>query len=219
MLPSGSGKLALGLVPPTPDTVSAVRAYVELRSAGRADVIVLEGETMTVGRAASNSISLDFDRAVSKVHAAFALLPNVWCIRDLGSSNGTYVNGDRVVGERSLRNGDEVVVGNTRLTFFADDPSGLEDTTAAETPPLLTERERAVLVELCRPMFSGETFTEPAGNKEMAGHLFVSEGGVKYHLAQLYAKFEIPDGERSRRTKLANEAIRRRAVGLKDFPA
>lgn len=66
------------------------------------------------------------------------------------------------------------------------------------------------------PARSGEMFTEPASTREMAAALFVSEAAVKQHLADLYDKFGIYDGDR-RRTRLANEALRRGAVRLSDL--
>jgi DNA-binding CsgD family transcriptional regulator len=50
----------------------------------------------------------------------------------------------------------------------------------------------------------------------MAEALFVSEAAVKQHLAHLYDKFAIYDGDR-RRGRLANEALRRGAVRLSDL--
>jgi DNA-binding NarL/FixJ family response regulator len=129
------------------------------------------------------------------------------------------VNGERVLSDRPLRAGDEIRVGKTRLTFRSD---ARGDTTATETaqgPPDLTRRERDVLVALCRPVLSGDMFTEPASIREVAGALVVSEAAVKQHLLHLYDKFELYDGGERRRVRLANEAVRRGAVSLADLRA
>lgn len=60
-------------------------------------------------------------------------------------------------------------------------------------------------------------FTEPASLREIAAALVVSEAAVEQHLLRLYAKFEITPGGGSRRGRLANEAVRRRAVTLADL--
>jgi DNA-binding NarL/FixJ family response regulator len=88
-----------------------------------------------------------------------------------------------------------------------------------EGPPQLTRREQDVLVALCRPVLSGDLFTEPASIRELAGTLFVSEAAVKQHLLHLYDKFGLHDDAERRRVRLANEAIRRGAVSLADLRA
>jgi DNA-binding NarL/FixJ family response regulator len=77
-------------------------------------------------------------------------------------------------------------------------------------------------VALCRPVFSSDMFTEPATVKDIAQQLFVTEAAVKQHLAHLYDKFGVygeSGRETGRRTRLANEAIRRGAVRLADLRA
>ncbi|NBX24364.1 MAG: FHA domain-containing protein, partial [Microbacteriaceae bacterium] len=58
------------------------------------------------------------DVTVSRRHASFNRAGARFTVSDLGSLNGTYVNGD-VVDNASLADGDEVQVGKYRLTFFA----------------------------------------------------------------------------------------------------
>jgi len=141
-----------------------------------------------------------------------------WCIRDLGSTNGTLVNGKRLVGERVLRDGDEITLGRTRLVY-RDQANWREPSTdGLPSPPALTPRERDVLVELCRPVLSGNAFTPPASVREIADELVVTEAAVKQHLAHLFDKFVIPErGRDSRRVRLANQALQRGAVTLADL--
>ncbi len=70
----------------------------------------------TLGRHPNNSIQL-LDKIVSKEHCIIELRDGVWILRDLGSLNGTYINADRVQGERPLRHGDEIALGATRARF------------------------------------------------------------------------------------------------------
>jgi ATP/maltotriose-dependent transcriptional regulator MalT len=81
---------------------------------------------------------------------------------------------------------------------------------------VLTRRERDVLVVLCRPLLSGDPFTEPASIREIAGALIVSDAAVKQHLANLFDKFGIVEGDR-RRVRLANAALSSGAVSLSDL--
>ena len=90
----------------------------ELRNQQGVDVLPLEGERVNIGRsAAENHIVLADDSKVSRVHAAVLAGVSGWAIKDRGSRNGTFVNGDLVRGERLLRNGDEVTIGTKRLIF------------------------------------------------------------------------------------------------------
>ncbi len=79
----------------------------------------------SIGRHPSNTIQL-LDRIVSKEHSIVEQRADGFWLRDLGSLNGTYINQERVEGERPLRHGDEIVMGSTRAWY--DDGRGL-------TPP------------------------------------------------------------------------------------
>ena len=72
---------------------------------------------VTVGRSGDNTISLDGDEFASGQHARIeSQRDGVW-ILDLGSTNGTFVNGERVEGRRRLHRGDLVQIGDTELRF------------------------------------------------------------------------------------------------------
>jgi DNA-binding CsgD family transcriptional regulator len=185
--------------------------------AGTLERVRLEGERVSVGQAPTNDVALPFDRTVSQVHAVFERIAGRWCVRDLSSRNGTYVNGERIWGERPLRAGDEIRVGEVRFVSRIAAPDVAEDATiGAETGPPLTPREREVLIALCGPMFSGDVFREPASVRQIASELVVTEAAVKQHLSRLYDKFRIY-GSEGRRTRLANEAIRRGAVSTAEI--
>jgi hypothetical protein len=181
------------------------------------DVVVLESSRVTVGKAPTNDVSLA-DPTVSRMHAVLERLGAGWCVRDLSSRNGTFVNGERIWGERALRPSDEVRVGKTRVVYRGDVP--MEEFTATEAPqraPDLTPRERDVLVSLCRPLLSGDAFSEPASVGQIAGDLVVTKAAVKQHLLRLYAKFALYEEDGPRRVRLANDALERGAVTLADL--
>lgn len=194
------------------------------RPSGR-ELVPLHGQRVTLGKASTNAVALEHDETVSRLHAVLENLGFAWSIRDLGSRNGTYLNGERITAERVLRSGDEVRLGKSRLVFWEVRDSGdgrLDEETvtaqAVEPPPRLTRRELDVLVVLCRPLVSDDPFPEPASVRRMAGDLFVTEAAVKQHLQNLYDKFAIP-AEGDRRVRLANEALRRGAVTLAQLRA
>src|SRR5690606_41032348 len=75
----------------------------------------------SLGRHPNNSIQL-LDKIVSKEHCILEQRDGGFVLRDLGSLNGTYVNGERVRGEMMLRHGDEIALGSTRARY--DDGHG-----------------------------------------------------------------------------------------------
>jgi eukaryotic-like serine/threonine-protein kinase len=87
----------------------------------------IEG-AITVGRDASNDIVLP-DQAVSLVHCQIINTPDRRQIKDMGSTNGTFVNGERVV-SRALTDGDGVLLGANHIRI--------------ELPPLSTTRRTAM---------------------------------------------------------------------------
>jgi adenylate cyclase len=104
----------------------------ELVPIGGGDAVPLEQEVMTIGRRQTCDIRLDFPN-VSGTHAELLLKNGVWYIRDLGSTNGVKVNGERTL-RRPLRPGDEISVANHKYTIhyqLAPD-STLEDVFAEE---------------------------------------------------------------------------------------
>lgn len=194
-------------------------AYVQVWHPGGPVVVTLDADRVTLGKAGSNDVPIGSDRSVSRMHAVLERFPAGWCVRDLNSRNGTFVNGERIMGERPLHSGDEIRVGKTRLTYRADE-SAVEYTAteSALSAPDLTRREREVLLALCRPVLSGDLFTEPASIHQVAQELFVTDAAVKQHLVNLYDKFAIHESQGGvRRVRLANEAIRRGAVSLADL--
>jgi hypothetical protein len=191
-----------------------VSSYVEVWGRSGRELRALDSERVTVGSLESNDIVVDAD-GVSRTHAVFERFGDTWCVRDLGSRNGTFVNGARVIGEHALHSGDEVVLGRLRLLYHGA-TRGAETAAIAE-PPSVTARERDVLVALCRPLLTGDAFTEPASIRAIAAELVVSEAAVKQHLSRLYAKFDVGAHGERRRVRLANAAVARGAVKLGDL--
>jgi predicted DNA binding protein len=193
--------------------------YLEVWKPSGRELVALTGQRLTVGKDPGNDVVFTHDRTVSRWHLLLESLGAVWVVRDLGSRNGTRVNGELLRSERVLRPGDELRLGNSRLVYRAGQASraGAEDRTeVGEQPPELTRREREVLLALCRPLFAGEPFPRPASIGQVAAELGVTDGAVKQHLLRLYDKFDVGD-DGDRRARLANEAVRRGAINLGDL--
>jgi pSer/pThr/pTyr-binding forkhead associated (FHA) protein len=191
--------------------------HLEMWVGSTRDKIPLRDEGITIGQSPTNDVPLSFDRTVSHAHCVLERVGSRWCVRDLSSRNGTFVNGERIWAEVPLRAGDEIRVGSVRFVARLDElPVREDETVGAETGPALTRREREVLLALCSPMFSGDVFREPASTRQIASELVVTEAAVKQHLSRLYDKFGIFEQE-GRRARLANEAIQRGAVSTAEI--
>ncbi len=92
------------------------------RGPGAGSRYLLDSDLSTVGRHPESDIFLD-DITVSRRHVEFRREDQEFRVRDVGSLNGTYLNGDRV-DDAELQNGDEVRIGKFRLIFFASDAKG-----------------------------------------------------------------------------------------------
>jgi hypothetical protein len=192
--------------------------FLEIWFRGEARLIPLDRGRLTVGRAPENNIELA-DGEASAVHAVFERLASSWCIRDLASTNGTTVNGERLSGERRLRRGDEIRIGRARLVYRPESSASHPPTSVATHVPDVTARERDVLIALFGGRIPGEVFFEPAATADVARTLGVSSAAVKQHLLHLYDKFGLVGGQERTRARLANEALRRGVLTLAELRA
>jgi FHA domain len=81
------------------------------------DEHALDSAAFTVGRSSANDIELQGDDFASARHARFEPRSDGVWIHDLGSTNGTFVNGVKLHAPRKLRPGDVVRVGETDLRY------------------------------------------------------------------------------------------------------
>jgi pSer/pThr/pTyr-binding forkhead associated (FHA) protein len=86
------------------------------RGPNAGSTFLMDADTTSIGRDPGSAIFLD-DITVSRKHAVFERRDGAWFIRDIGSLNGTYVNGEQVE-QTKLATGDEVQIGKFKLTFF-----------------------------------------------------------------------------------------------------
>jgi predicted component of type VI protein secretion system len=176
--------------------------------------------TSTVGRRTETDLPLTWDSEVSGLHAELHYLGGEWTILDDGlSTNGTYVNGQRITGRQRLRDGDRIRIGRTVLAYRAAQATLVGETVAAgERPELqLTDTQRRVLVALCRPYRDG-AYATPATNQQIAGEVFLSVDAVKMHLRSLFGKFglgELPQNQK--RATLAEHALQFGVISHRDL--
>lgn len=92
-------------------------AFLELLRDPGVERVELTGAQVTVGRASENSVCFPDDNMVSRRHAVLTPVGDGWSLRDTGSVNGTFVNGERLAGDRVLQPGDRVTVGTSRFVY------------------------------------------------------------------------------------------------------
>lgn len=114
MRPSAMGGSGVPVAPPP---VGGRLVVVQSPILGEGDELELGGRPLTIGRTSQNDVALDGDEFASAHHARVEpRRDGVW-VEDLGSTNGTYVNGVRIDRPRRLEAGDVVRVGETDLRF------------------------------------------------------------------------------------------------------
>jgi hypothetical protein len=173
-------------------------------------VIALDGERVVLGRAPDSDLEIAWDPQVSGIHAYLERRGGSWVLEDDGlSRNGTFVGGERLHGQRILRDGDVVLVGATKLGYRDPGPRNVVATIVSsgrQLPPV-SEAQRRVLVELCRPLAS-EGRPTPATNQEIAERLVLSLPAVKSHLRVLFERFRLENlPQNQKRIELAEQAL------------
>jgi pSer/pThr/pTyr-binding forkhead associated (FHA) protein len=182
-------------------------------AASRQLIRELQEDRLTVGRSEAAEVRLEFDPEVSRVHAELERLGEDWALVDDGlSRNGSFVNGERVVGRRRLRDGDALRFGGAVVIFRSPAQQVADETVPGSGRPdasSVTQTQRRVLLALCRPLFTDSEFASPATNRQIAEEVFLSVDAVKANLRALFERFEVGDlPQNKKRIRLAELAVR-----------
>lgn len=98
-------------------------SYVTLKDVNRPDMVFRQmiNGSITIGRSPSkNLIVIDYDKTISGQHCVITYRDGMFYILDSGSSNGTFVNNEKINGERNIRNNDIITVGQTSFSFSGE---------------------------------------------------------------------------------------------------
>jgi len=115
--------------------------------------VALASPPVTIGRADDNRVVLAPETCGSRHHAELTEKDGVWSVSDLGSLNGTYINGERIEWPRALRPGDQIKIAGDVMVFedgSSSSPAGFPVVAAALTqqgqtePPQRTRQSAAV---------------------------------------------------------------------------
>ncbi len=91
---------------------------------GNTRVVPLDREQLSVGRSATAELSFPDDSGLSRQHLVIEKDGEGWAIRDLGSKNGTVVNGVRLAGRAPLKTGDRITAGHLILIYDSTSSKG-----------------------------------------------------------------------------------------------
>ncbi len=187
---------------------------------GAQQLIRLDEDRMVIGRMPGSELEISWDPRVSGVHAYLERRGIAWVLEDDGlSRNGTFVNGERLRGQRTLRDGDVITVGDTAIGYRLpqDQPLNVTVTTPTAAPPEVSDAQRRVLVALCRPLTRSDS-AAPATNEQISSELFLSLSAVKGHLRVLFGRFGLDEApQNQKRLLLAERALQSMAVRPADF--
>jgi predicted component of type VI protein secretion system len=106
-------------------------------------VYPLEAQEITIGRDASNMIAIS-DPEISRRHARMELRGSAYVIQDLGSTNGTFVNGMRVGGIQPLNPGDSVAFGEGIVLVYESAMDANATVVSANAPRTVIQRPISV---------------------------------------------------------------------------
>jgi pSer/pThr/pTyr-binding forkhead associated (FHA) protein len=163
----------------------------------RGRVLVVGSEEQVLGRRENSDLQLP-DPHVSRAHAVVRRQSGAVWVEDLGSTGGTYVNGEQVKGSQALKHGDVVRFGTVEARF--EDRGSLmegDDATAVIEMPEVPAVDKPVLsprqAEVLRYLKDGLT------NPEIAQRLGVTERTVKAHCQEVFDRL----GARNRTAAVA----------------
>jgi hypothetical protein len=195
--------------------------YLGARGGQRLLTLRYERERVTIGRGEGCDLRLELDPEVSRLHAELERLGDVWVISDDGlSRNGSFVNGERVMGRRRLRDGDTMRCGGTVLHFHEPLRPAHESTRSGGSliETHISGTQRRVLIALCRPMRDADPYALPATNRVIADEVFLSVDAVKGHLRVLFEKLGVEDlPHNQKRVRLVERALQSGLIGTREL--
>ncbi|MCX6067333.1 MAG: FHA domain-containing protein [Chloroflexi bacterium] len=127
----------------------------------------MEGDVITIGREIGNGIIIN-DAEVSRKHTQFVFQGGKFIVTDLGSTNGTFVNGQRLTGQHILQPGEVISLGEQiNLLFESVIPIDPNATMLSSRPPVVAPRAVAprpqpVVQPAPPPVYAGQVPSGPA---------------------------------------------------------
>jgi hypothetical protein len=175
---------------------------------------------VTIGRDPAADLPLAWDAEVSRTHALLEQVGRGWTLVDDGlSRNGSFVNGERVIGRRPLRDKDRLVFGATVVTYRETSGAITQTASAIDAPSAipLSPMQRKVLMALCRPVYESAS-SIPATNRQIAEEVFLTVDAVKAHLRVLFERYGLSQlAQNEKRARLVASVLDSGVLVPRDF--
>lgn len=175
---------------------------------------VLEGDEVVIGRAADNPVSIP-DTSVSRKHALVRKTGDGWAVSDLGSGNGTLLNGDAVADETALSDGDVIRLGDSELRFDsgggaagagASEEDDAGDAAPARRAPVRTARTGGGIERSTgrgRPVRTSRMQEDPEVLRQKKRKIFIAVGGSAVVILALLVGWKAIDNKRKAAAAIA----------------
>jgi DNA-binding CsgD family transcriptional regulator len=161
----------------------------------RGRVLVVDEDELVLGRRETSDLVLP-DPHVSRSHAVLRRQSGAVWVEDLGSTGGTFVNGEQITGAHAINHGDIIRFGTVEVRYEdrasqmnSDDDTQMIELPEVEEKPVLSPRQQEVL------NFLKDGLTNP----EIAVQLGVTERTVKAHCQEVFDRL----GARNRTAAVA----------------
>jgi len=130
---------------------------------GRIRPVPLQADRIMLGRSSTNELCYADDAGLSRQHLAIERAGDQWTLRDLGSKNGTLLNGNRIASPQTLRPGDRITAGHLTIEYR-------EAGTATPAAPAPVSANTVIFVE-------GADTGVPAGTTQATSLAGILAGG------------------------------------------
>jgi len=144
---------------------------------------ILQSSRVLLGRASTNDLSFPDDARLSRAHLLFERRGDVWAIQDLGSKNGTFVNGLRLGQAQPIRAGDEISAGDLLIQVLAHEEAAVHkvEFVRDDAPEIEDPHARTVITDINQFLRRGVAVDTPGivqrhmealvrAGRELAGH-------------------------------------------------
>ncbi|GMV34827.1 MAG: hypothetical protein DCC59_02950 [Chloroflexi bacterium] len=142
----------------------------------------LEGDQLTIGRDSTNGVAIN-DAEISRKHARLMFQGGKYVLEDLGSTNGTFVNGQRLAGPVVLKPGDVVSLGEQIVLMYDAIASDAGATVAVSrkaaqpSPPAYSAPPQPAYAPPPQPHYSAPP---PVGKKSNMTPIFIGVGALLF---------------------------------------